>query len=266
MIPSDQENEELVEVCLAGQDLSELCLIEYGSFIRRIELSFNVLISLRGLHICSETLEELILDNNLLERVDFRAEFPNLHTLSLNKNRISDLDILLQELSSRVRNIRHLSLLGNPVCPDQLTNDLADEKDYEVYRCHILYHLKNIRFLDHRAVLPTELRESRKLTYAQVNIFPSFTSLIGTAGNIVEPVTQQPRPSTSRQSSTRVRTSSSSSESNGHANANAAMGLVTSGLPRTSTDEKSRGRTGKRRFRYVGKNSEGNRFIRDNDL
>ena len=71
-----------------GRDLTEFSVIRFGSFIRRINLSFNLLVKLRGLSVCAESLEELILDNNQLESIELGAVFPKLHTLLLNKNRV----------------------------------------------------------------------------------------------------------------------------------------------------------------------------------
>jgi len=111
---------------------------------------------LRGLEVCAGTLEELILDNNQLVRLDLRTQFPKLNTLSLNKNRVShslcsfcslfrilfqmpifcpslqvsNLTFLLNQLTSKVPNLRYLSLLGNPVCPDQLSDERVQESEY----------------------------------------------------------------------------------------------------------------------------------------
>jgi len=208
------------------------------------------------------------------------------------------LDILIQELSGRVENLRHLSLHGNPVCPDQLSNDLAEEKDYQLYRCHILFHLRNIRFLDHRPVPLAELKESRKLIYDKVKILPSFTPL-PSSNHLYSYTLSSSLPSTipsssSSSSSSRVvdavslgvgrrkgteklsqshntnilhesnmeaRLSSISISNNNHNHSN-----QNNNQNSNPNGHRSKGRTGKRRFRYVGKNSEGNRFIQDADL
>lgn len=69
--------------------MTEFNVIRFGSFIRRIDLSFNLLMKLWGLEGCAENLEELILDNNQLTKLDLpKTKFPKLHTISLNKNRV----------------------------------------------------------------------------------------------------------------------------------------------------------------------------------
>jgi hypothetical protein len=222
------ENEESKQICVVGRDLTEFSVVRFGSFIQRIDLSFNFLTKVKGLHVCAETLEELSLDNNQLEQIELKTVFPKLHTLSLNKNRIWDLRKLLKELTSRAYNLRYLSLLGNPVCPDQLSNDFASESDYQTYRCVILFHLSSLRFLDHRIVTPKELKKSQDPTYSNSKVIP-LTPL---------PLTLD---------ATKLKTEEEKKTQNG--------------------DKKLKsGKQGKRRFRYVGKNSEGNRFIKDSDL
>jgi len=215
----DIDDPDFSEVCLAGGDLTEFSATKLGPYIRRIDLSFNSLmrVSPRGFEVCSTTLEELILDNNQLECIEFTTQFPKLHTLSINKNRIWDITALITNLKLNAISLRYLSLLGNPVCPDQLTDDHVDETDYEVYRCHILFHLPNLRFLDHRPVTRKELKESQHMSYENIRITPYYSPLPGLM--------------------------------------NGKNGL-----------KNSKGRNGKRRYKYVGKNSEGNRFIQDSDL
>ena len=181
----------------------------------------------------------------------------------------------MQELRSRVKNLRHLSLLGNPVCPDQLSSDMVGEKDYQIYRCHILYHLRNVRFLDYRPVLLSELKESRKLIYANVKIITTYSPLPNSPGYSYDNVS--PTGSSTSQESRRLprQHSESTSEAEGSdpgmsaADVVAVMGSSghgSGGQGRSTSELVSKGKMGKRRFRYVGKNSEGNRFIRDADL
>ena len=56
-------------------------------------------------------LRELILDNNMLSNIQIPL-LPFLHTLSLNKNRVYDLDNLLDTLSKHTPLLEFLSLLG----------------------------------------------------------------------------------------------------------------------------------------------------------
>uniref|UniRef100_A0A5F9DRM3 Leucine rich melanocyte differentiation associated n=1 Tax=Oryctolagus cuniculus TaxID=9986 RepID=A0A5F9DRM3_RABIT len=79
------------------------------------------------------SLEELILDNNLLGDDLVLPGLPRLHTLTLNKNRITDLEHLLNHLAEVTPALQYLSLLGNVACPNELVSLEKDEEDYKRY-------------------------------------------------------------------------------------------------------------------------------------
>ncbi|XP_071985424.1 leucine-rich melanocyte differentiation-associated protein isoform X2 [Engystomops pustulosus] len=128
---------------------------KYGHQAKRLDLSFNLLRSVEGLEgfIC---LEELILDNNQLgNHITFPA-LPYLHTLTLNKNELTELDHLLDALASSAPALEYLSLLGNQACPNELVSTEKDEDDYQRYRYFVLNKLPNLKFLDTRKVTNKE--------------------------------------------------------------------------------------------------------------
>ncbi|KAG8434969.1 hypothetical protein GDO86_013072, partial [Hymenochirus boettgeri] len=103
-------------------------------------------------------LEELILDNNHLDD-HASLSFPpllNLHTLTLNKNQLTNLESLLDKLALVTPSLEYLSLLGNQVCPNELVNLENDEDDYQRYRYFVLNKLPNLKFLDARKVTRNE--------------------------------------------------------------------------------------------------------------
>lgn len=132
-----------------GRDCKEIppILVKlYASSATRVDLSFCSLRTLRGLESFTN-LQELILDNCQLGD---DTSFPALPVvvLSMNKNNVStptarhmcshvlqfeQIDSLLRKLAHAYPNLRFLSLLGNPGCPDQLTRD-ADDSQYKRYR------------------------------------------------------------------------------------------------------------------------------------
>lgn len=80
-----------LQVSYVGQycrEIPESLGRDFGHFAKRLDLSFNLLRSLEGLS-AFRSLEELILDNNLLGDDLVLPGLPHLHTLTLNKNRIS---------------------------------------------------------------------------------------------------------------------------------------------------------------------------------
>ncbi|XP_062436490.1 leucine-rich melanocyte differentiation-associated protein isoform X3 [Rhea pennata] len=131
----------------------------YGHMAKRLDLSFNLLRSLEGLKTFSY-LEELILDNNLLGNDLLLPRLPHLHTLTLNKNQISELESLLDHLAEVVPSLQYLSLLGNTACPNELISKEKDEDDYQRYRYFVLHKLTNLKFLDTRKVTKSEREEA----------------------------------------------------------------------------------------------------------
>ncbi|KAJ7372804.1 hypothetical protein OS493_016723 [Desmophyllum pertusum] len=76
---------------LLGQEAESIPGIigrKYGKVVKILDLSYNKLRTLNGLY-SFEKLEELILDNNQLGDDVEIPEMAHLHTLTLNKNRIS---------------------------------------------------------------------------------------------------------------------------------------------------------------------------------
>ncbi|XP_021090605.1 leucine-rich melanocyte differentiation-associated protein isoform X3 [Mesocricetus auratus] len=115
--------------------------------------------SLEGLS-AFRSLEELILDNNLLGDDLLLPRLPRLHTLTLNKNQITDLEYLLDHLAKVTPALEYLSLLGNMACPNELVSLEKDEEDYKRYRCFVLHKLPNLKFLDAQKVTRQEREEA----------------------------------------------------------------------------------------------------------
>ncbi|XP_068053514.1 leucine-rich melanocyte differentiation-associated protein isoform X6 [Anomalospiza imberbis] len=130
------------------EEIPEFLGRKYGHMAKRLDLSFNLLRSLEGLKTFSY-LEELILDNNLLGNDLLLPRLPHLHTLTLNKNQISELESLLDHLAEVVPSLQYLSLLGNIACPNELVCKEKDEDDYQRYRicCHQSFSASNARWI-----------------------------------------------------------------------------------------------------------------------
>nr|XP_020861855.1 leucine-rich repeat-containing protein C10orf11 homolog isoform X1 [Phascolarctos cinereus] len=256
------------QVSYIGQDCREIpehLGRDFGHFAKRLDLSFNLLRpvislllggnlhgeipaikidwefifesfreppaslerwSLEGLSAFTG-LEELILDNNLLGNDLALPGLPRLHTLTLNKNRITDLEGLLNHLAEVTPALEYLSLLGNIACPNELVNLEKDEDDYKRYRCFVLYKLPNLKFLDAKKVTKSEREEAL--------VRGEFMKVV--------------KPKVSKD-----------------------IASVSSQLPYTPLPPGSRSLTshqgvlGRCHYVYYGKNSEGNRFIRDDQL
>ncbi|XP_066995681.1 leucine-rich melanocyte differentiation-associated protein [Anabrus simplex] len=216
-----------------GQDCQKIPSVLaqlYGPRVQFLDLSFNCLTTLHGIEKFMN-LKELVLDNNNLNDKFFLPRLQHLHTLSLNKNNITNLELLLTKVSHNLPCLHYLSLLGNVACPNQLSDADKDEEDYQRYRYYVLHCLPHLRFLDSRPVTPEEKREADRRGQFMKVIRPNTEASIGDE-------------------------LSSSLTSSAY-----------SPLPNSGRDiGDHQGAYGKCRYRYSGKHSEGNRFILNNDL
>ncbi|KAG5329144.1 LRMDA protein, partial [Acromyrmex charruanus] len=206
-----------------------------------LDLSYNELSTISGIK-DFEQLQELILDNNKLDNLKTLPHMPTLTTLSLNNNKIFNIDKALDRIRECCPNVEYVSLLGNPGCPDQLTNPtFTDEDDYERYRLYAIHILPpSLRFLDSRRVTQQERSNANtrgrysktiKLIPELIRKYvPSSTQTNNEFDDIYFNIHYTPLPSSVR------------------------------------NPQDHKGVYGKCKYRYSGKNSEGNRFISNNDL
>ncbi|XP_077351728.1 leucine-rich melanocyte differentiation-associated protein [Festucalex cinctus] len=211
------------------KDIPDFLGDSFGDFARRLDLSFNQLRSLAGLKTFTE-LEELVVDNNLLGNDLRLPRLPNLHTLTLNKNKLTDIEALLEHLADVTPSLEYLSLLGNEACPNQLVSLDKDEDDYQRYRYFVLHKLPQLKFLDTRKVTRKELTEAQARGAFMKVVKPKSEASPIDAGFENRPLPYTP-------------------------------------LPRGSRDARShKGVFAKCRYVYYGKHSEGNRFIQNDQL
>eukprot|EP00055_Hartaetosiga_balthica_P017961 m.125821 g.125821 ORF g.125821 m.125821 type:complete len:294 (-) comp9433_c4_seq1:1649-2530(-) len=203
----------------------------YGSLTKRLDLSHNCLNAVD--HIEKFTaLEELILDNNAIEMLSLPQPLPRLHTLSLNKNEISNIDTLLATLREATPNLTYLSLLGNLACPNELVE--KEEKDYQRYRYLVLHHIPSLKFLD-----------SRKVTEEEASMAAKQGQYMKAVVMNLDDLEEQQRNHNQTHSESQY-----------------------SPLPGENEQDFSqhKGSVGRCKYVYYGRHSEGNRFIRNNDL
>ncbi|XP_077438237.1 leucine-rich melanocyte differentiation-associated protein [Vanacampus margaritifer] len=211
------------------KDIPDFLGDSFGDFARRLDLSFNQLRSLAGLKTFTE-LEELVIDNNLLGNDLRLPRLPNLHTLMLNKNKLTDIEALLEHLADATPSLEYLSLLGNEACPNQLVSLDKDEDDYQRYRYFVLHKLPQLKFLDTRKVTRKEVTEAQAR---------------GAFMKVVKPKSEAPPNDAEFEN----------------------RPLPYTPLPRGSRDARNhKGVFAKCRYVYYGKHSEGNRFIQNDQL
>lgn len=207
----------------------------YGDWLVRLDLSYNNVLSLSGIDAC-RTLEELILNNNSIsdEGYCFNSQMPNLTNLVLNNNNLTDLQHFLQQSQNYLPNIVFLSLHGNPICQDSLLSfQENNEEDYERYRLAVLYSLVSLTFLDSRPVTSQERDEATK------------------RGDLVSRVAKP-------------KVSSSGSDDKSSKDQNSLKPLPETKLAQGNKAQKAS--AAREKYHYKGLHSEGNRFIRDEQL
>ncbi|XP_059143253.1 leucine-rich melanocyte differentiation-associated protein-like isoform X2 [Physella acuta] len=204
---------------------------DYCNITSRLDLSFNQLKNLSGLE-HFKFLKELVLDNNELDDTVVFPCLKDLHTLTINKNKIRDLYKLVDQLVSCFPNLTYLSLLGNEACPNQLSSNEKDEEDYQRYRYYVVYKIPGLKFLDSSQVTASEVQEAKR----------------------VGPYQQIVRPKDNLEDSDSLNSGSPT--------------VPYSPLPSESQKENidHQGTFGKTKYIYYGRHSEGNRFIRNKDL
>ncbi|XP_037029309.1 leucine-rich melanocyte differentiation-associated protein-like [Bradysia coprophila] len=224
----DEADEKLIFVDQELTTLPDAVVNLYHSRVRKMDLSFNQLTSLDGVEFFSR-LDELILDNNQLGDNIRIPKTKSITTLSLNNNKITNLNILLIKLSTFLPNIAYLSLLGNPACPNEF---FATKSDYQNYRYFVVSALPNLKFLDSSKVSSFERQNADELSTIEENPFLKFFD----PKNIFKNFTK-------------------------------SRNVLYSPLPDSfRAAGEHRGVYKKCRCEYVGDQSEGNRFISNKDL
>ena len=95
-------------------------------------------------------LETLIVDQNELEGFASLPSLRGLTTLSANKNNITSLRSTLKFCKRRCPNLKFLSLMGNPCCPNELNG--GTDAQYDEYRRTAARALPQLQFIDSKAV------------------------------------------------------------------------------------------------------------------
>eukprot|EP00040_Diaphanoeca_grandis_P028790 m.167228 g.167228 ORF g.167228 m.167228 type:complete len:1159 (-) comp31460_c1_seq1:326-3802(-) len=99
-------------------------------------------------------LKALIADQNNVSSLDSFPVMPHLHTLSLNKNNIDNLDVLLQTAQGKFPKLAFISLINNQCCPMEMIG--ATQEQYDDYRFQLLKKIPSLRFIDSKPVLDHE--------------------------------------------------------------------------------------------------------------
>ena len=222
---------------VVGQDITEFSVAPANAHsVAHLDLSYNLLETVGCLR-RFVGLRELVLDNNKLGTL-LVPLLPFLHTLSLNNNRLHDLQALLACLVKSTPQLEYLSLLGNQLCPNELV--AGDEEDYQGYRFSVINKLKYLKFLDSRRVTSGE----RRVAESRVEVLQVVRAL--QREDLLEGRERRER------EERRERKGEEDEPWN-------------SPLDQDQNMDQKAG-FGKRQYLYRGKNSEGNKYISNDDL
>jgi len=217
------------QLSLIGQSLNNIPLnVDGASTIKRLDLSYNNIVKLENLQ-QFPNLNYLVVDNNQLASDQSQlSKFPNLQTLWVNSNHIDDLKIFLDCLTNSFPNLTYLSMMKNPACPNFFNG--KDPEDYKRYRYYVLYRMKKLKFLDYTAVTDEERKEATKRGPYVLTVK-------------IEPTQVKVQPQQVDDDFPRL-----------------------PGLDDLQPEGKGSARFGISSYVYVGKHSEGNRFITNDNL
>eukprot|EP00456_Euglypha_rotunda_P089451 TRINITY_DN9264_c0_g1_i8.p1 TRINITY_DN9264_c0_g1~~TRINITY_DN9264_c0_g1_i8.p1 ORF type:complete len:180 (+),score=30.08 TRINITY_DN9264_c0_g1_i8:111-650(+) len=176
-------------------------------------------------------LETLVLDKNNLQNFEGWPVLKSVTTLWLNNNNISDINAAMDDISKTFPNLSYLSMMVNPACPNMYFSD-GEAEAYQRYRYYVIHRLKKLRFLDATPVDPEERKEAEKRGHLM---------------SVARPKTQPKATVETEATSTTPESPKKKEEVKEH-------------------QIKASTFLGKGKARYDGSNSEGNRFIVNDDL
>jgi len=217
---------------VVGQDLSEVPVDlgeKYGAKITQLDLSYNNIETISNLE-KFVLLDSLVIDNNRLSSNQQWPTISTLRTLCVNNNEISDLEAFLEPIVKAFSGLTYLSLLKNPACPNYFTG--KDQDDYQRYRYFVLYKLPNLKYLDSSPVTDKEKKEAKR-----VGKF---------VGRVARPAEEEYKKPADPEGDLKD------------------IKALPSDL--RAADQAGGASFGVSRYVYYGRQSEGNRFIRDDQL
>lgn len=135
------------------ETVSEILSRSHSNVTELLDLREGSLTHLPGLdHPQWTSLTSLVVDRNKIEAISSWPAIAGLETLSLNANYIDELDMLCTDVAAKYPNLKYLSLLGNPCCPDESNG--GNENAYGQYQKMVSKRLPQLQFLDFKRLIP----------------------------------------------------------------------------------------------------------------
>ncbi|XP_029311160.1 leucine-rich repeat-containing protein 72 [Cottoperca gobio] len=151
---------------LAYQGLSEIpyeTILTQTDTLEVLDLSYNLLDDLYwnpALLGQLEKLSTLILDcNSYTSHIKF-PYMPSVTTVCINKNKINNLPVFVEEIRRKFPNIKILSMMNNEAAPSYFNGGSLNQ--YKDYRQYVISQLPGLEILDDTEVLEKERVQARK--------------------------------------------------------------------------------------------------------
>ncbi|XP_051285009.1 uncharacterized protein LOC127379441 [Dicentrarchus labrax] len=107
-----------------------------------------------------EKLSTLILDcNNYTSHIKF-PYMPSVTTVCINKNKINNLPVFVEEIRRKFPNIKILSMMNNEAAPSYFNGGSLTQ--YKDYRQYVISQIPSLEILDDTEVLEKERAQARK--------------------------------------------------------------------------------------------------------
>ncbi|XP_058250781.1 leucine-rich melanocyte differentiation-associated protein [Hemibagrus wyckioides] len=152
----------LKRLSFAYQSLQEIpydVILKQRDTLEVLDLSYNLLDDPALLGELDK-LSTLILDgNNYSTHVKF-PYMPSLTTLWINKNKISNLPIIVEEIRCKFPNIKILSMMNNEAAPSYFNGGSLTQ--YIDYRQYVISQIPSLEVLDDTEVQEKERAQARK--------------------------------------------------------------------------------------------------------
>ncbi|XP_037613754.1 leucine-rich repeat-containing protein 72 isoform X2 [Sebastes umbrosus] len=125
-----------------------------------LDLSYNVLDENPALLDQLEKLSTLILDcNNYTSHIKFPYML-SVTTVCINKNKINNLPVFVEEIRRKFPNIKILSMMNNEAAPSYFNGGSLTQ--YEDYRQYVISQIPGLEILDDTEVLEKERVQAKK--------------------------------------------------------------------------------------------------------
>ncbi|KAM9718010.1 leucine-rich melanocyte differentiation-associated protein isoform 2-T2 [Menidia menidia] len=109
----------------------------------------------------THTLEVLDLSYNLLDDAHVKFPYmPSVTTLCINKNKIKNLPVFVEEIRRKFPSIRFLSMMNNEAAPSYFNGGSLTQ--YIDYRQYVISQIPGLEILDDTEVMEQERSQARK--------------------------------------------------------------------------------------------------------